>query len=119
MPCSLSTLPLKTRANADAWRVSEFQSKPNLAAGQKGHLEQARLGFVVIDPASHLSHDDAQIGAATANLDNVHATPPLSAEERSGRETGRYVAFERGLRKRPIHPATIRRPGRHICLRPG
>src|SRR3954447_2510990 len=88
-------------------RVSEFQSKPNLAAGQKGHLEQARLGFVVIDPASHLSHDDAQIGAATANLDNVHATPPLSAEERSGRETGRYVAFERGLRKRPIHPATI------------
>jgi hypothetical protein len=58
-------------------RVSELQSKANLAVGQKGYLEQARLSFVVIDPASHLPHDDAQIGAATANLDNVHAAPPL------------------------------------------
>jgi|SRR5713101_3774156 len=53
-------------------RVPELKPEPKLAAGQEGHLEEARLDFVVIGPSSHFGHDGAQLGARSANLNNVH-----------------------------------------------
>src|SRR4051794_32084215 len=59
-------------------RVSKFKLKPNFPVRQERNLEQVRLGFVVIDPGPHLSHDGAQIGVTTANLNNMHALLPLN-----------------------------------------